>query len=365
MVLKRELAKMREKLKAKPETKVEAREPPSGPPTGQAQSEDSDAVVFKTYHVVSCDRGTNYYEDVPKMYKGDLRSDHLRGQHGLPMNLSKYLDKNPHIIFGVVDVYFCACDGGRSYHEGVGYKNGKLVADSQPAEKSYRNVSMGPRMQEIIKKIITAHPERLKGYSATSVPMYTDPFLLFFNHNQTLLELAGASNLSDADQGCMKMLCDWFEENYRQEWDAVNEMMSRNKITVKHYKKLFRPGEIFIEQGSPEDPDVLEACKVDDYPWLDGFKGRLNNYCWTFNGRFRKVHLSLPLDGFRKPLVSSNEEEVDITSLSYYPLRFAAEGVREKLIARGHKFWNFRTRKFVCYRESGESPVVGEVRVIS
>lgn len=299
------------------------------------------------------------------MFKGDLRSDHLRGHRGLPINLSKYLDKNPQIIFGVVEVYHCACAGGRSYHEGVGYKNGKLVADSPPAEKSHTTVAVGPRTQEIIKKIITAHPEQFKGYSATSVPRYYEPFLLFFNHNKTLLQLASASNLNEADQGCVKMLCDWFEETYRKEWDEANELMSRQKINTKHYSKLFRPGELFLERGTLEDPDVIQAYKSEEYPWPRSYQNRMDNYTWLFNGRFRKDTLSLPLGSFAKPLVNSSEEEVDITSLLYYPLRFAAEGVKESLIARGHKFWNFRTQKLVCYRESGEIPMVEEVRLAS
>lgn len=37
----------------------------------------------ETFHLVYCAQGRkSYYRDVPRMFQGDLISDHLRGQHG-------------------------------------------------------------------------------------------------------------------------------------------------------------------------------------------------------------------------------------------------------------------------------------------
>lgn len=321
-------------------------------------TKSSKPVTFKPYHVVKCRRGReNPYEDVPGMFKGDLMSDHLRGQRGLSKNISKYIEENPHIIFAPVSIYYCACNGGPTYHGIVGYQDGKLVADSAPAEREDTAVTLGPRMHNILKTIISTHQDRFRGFPAKDIPLhFQPPYRLFFRHNKTLSELVTSSQLDESDRECIVTLCDWFEENYRKEWIEAEELVSRNKINRKHYNKLFKPGELCL-WSIRNEPDILAVCKMQDHPWAHN-DSDLDNYVWVFNGHFRQNTYQGPSDP--STFDGPETKEVDITSLSFYPLRFAAEGTKEKLVARGHKFWRCRTRKLVCYRESGRTPGLGQ-----
>lgn len=327
-----------------------------------AQTESPKPDTFEEFHLVFCGRGrNNIYRDVPKMFKGDLISDHLRGQHGLPKNLTNFLGDNPEILFAPTKDYYCACYGGPNYYWTVGYRDGKLVGDSPPADSKFVRIVLGNRIQDIIKRIIKLHPERFKGYSAEDLLTWCpEPYRFFFNYNKTLLDVATSSEVSESDRSCMQMLCNWFEINHRKDWDEAHELMSRGKINSKHYTKLFRPDELYVAPVSDE-PDVLEVSKSKQYPWLDSIDQSMDKYSWSFNGRFSKYLSSHTLRQFPKRSVSK-ETEVDITSLPFYPLRFAEPGTKERLIARGHKFWNCRTRSLVCYRESGAAPVLGQVR---
>lgn len=319
--------------------------------------------TFENFHVVSCAGSRrNYYRDAPRMFKGDLISDHLRGQHGLPQNLTNFLKENLEILFAPTKTYYCACNGGPTYHGVVGYRDGKLVADSPPAQSEKVQIFLGERVKNIIQSIIESQPETFKGYSAVDFPAhhYSEPYLFFFNHNKTLLDIAASSDVSESHGSCIQMLCNWFETNHRKDWDEARELMSRGKINPKHYTKLFGPNELYV-RPIKGDPDVLEVFKSKEWPWSDSVDVLMDEYGWYFNGRFSKTTYSYSMRRFPKPSVS-DETEIDITSLPLYSLRFAKSGAREKLIARGHKFWNCRTRSLVCYRESGEAPVLGQVR---
>lgn len=330
------------------------------PPT---KTESLKPDTFETFHLVHCNQSRrNYYRDVPRMFQGDLISDHLRGQHGLPKNLTKFLEENPEIIFTPTKTYYCACYGGSSYHWTVGYRDGKLLADSPPAESTNVNIVLGNRMEDIIKRLITSHPEIFKGYSAANIPeWFPEPYRFFFNHNKTLMDIAASSDVTESDRSCIQMLCNWFETNHRKDWDEARDLMSRGKINPKHYTKLFGPDELYVRTKSGDDPDVLEVLKSKEHPWSDPHDELMELYGWDFNGRFKKSLYSDQIRVLPKPSVSK-QTEVDITSLRMYPLRFASPGTQEKLIARGHKFWNCRTRSLVCYRESGEAPMVTQVR---
>lgn len=319
--------------------------------------------TFETVHTVYCARGRfSYYRDVPRMFQGDLISEHLRGQHGLQKNLSSFLKDNPEIIFIVNKLYYCACYGGRGYSGAVRYRDGKLVADSPLAESRYVHIFLGNRIQDIIKNIIKSHPEVFKGYSTVNFrARCPEPFRFFFNHIETLLDISTTTDMSDSDRSCIQMLCNWFETNHRKDWDEAHELMSRGKINRKHYTKLFGPDELYVGPTRRDDPDVLLVFKSKEYPWANFHDNIMDYYSWGFNSRFSKTLYGWKLRLFPKSLVS-DEAEVDITSLGLYPLRFAKPGTKEKLIARGHKFWNCRKQSLVCYREFGETPILGQVR---
>jgi hypothetical protein len=243
-ILKKELAMAEEvkrfHAKDKIESEQQANESSENPVSSETQ-------VYETYHVVYCDGGKkNYFRDVPRMFKGDLKSDHLRGLVGV-VNMSKYLENQPHVVFVVVRQYNCSCGKGLDYHRIMGYKDGKLIKDSPPAESKENHVIFGNLIHTAMKCIIKTHPDCFKGYSAENLPKWIqEPYLLFYAHNKTFLELAKSGGLDDSDFERVKLLTTWLEDNWRKDWDEADELLSRNKINAKHYKKLFRPNELVL-----------------------------------------------------------------------------------------------------------------------
>ena len=315
--------------------------------------ENPETPTFKEYHLVWC-AGTkrNYFRDVPRMFKGDMKSDHLRGLRGME-NMSKHLEKHKEIAFAVVHQYQCSCAGGPDYHRRVGYKDGKIIDDSPPAESDKKHIVAGEGIERAMKNIMQSHPLRFKGYKEKPPNVFYEPYLFFYANNKPLLELADSSNLDEFESKSVKLLCDWFEKNFRKDWDEADELFSRGKVTVKHFPKLFLPDALMLNPRKYEQ-GMIWVYKVKPYPWRDIEDKDADVYWWTYNGKFQKIDgiidtsMMVTQEGFQ---MFERDGEVEITSLRVYPLRFAKPGVHEKLITRGNKFWGVRKKKLVSYTE--------------
>jgi hypothetical protein len=148
------------------------------------------------------------------------------------------------------------------------------------------------------------------------------------------------------------MVCNWFEENCRADWDEADELFSRGKITAKHYPKLFRPDELILNPRK-ENEGIVWVYKSRTYPWKDDKDAKIDMLRWDYNGAFRKNEVTMVICNTEKDYgdISERDGEVDITSLIFYPARFAGPDVLRKLVARGNKFWGCRRKKLISYTE--------------
>lgn len=328
------------------------------PTKTEAQKEKPQSLQHLTCHVVYCqEERRTYYMDVPRMFKGDSRADHLRGKVWIE-NLSKHLERHTHVSFAVVKGYYCSCMGGKrtmDYHRVVGHRDGKLIDDSKPAESRTRFVSLSVLTREIITKMMTSNPERFAGFRKM-VAYEDEPFYIYYVLNRTFLDLLAddSSQLDDTERLRVKPLCNWFEENCRKDWDEADEMLARGKINAKHYPKLFRPDELVVWKQS-EHPGIIRAAKTKPYPW-NGKGDQLDAITWSYNGVFERTELFgwLIMNNVDSEYlnIKIDDGEVDITSLPIYPMRFAEAGLHAKLIARGHKFWSCRRKKLISYADT-------------
>jgi hypothetical protein len=78
--------------------------PPHAPPgpiiNHYDDSDQPEAPAFEEVHLVWCVGRKTYFRDVPRMFNGDSKSDHLRGCHSLE-NMETYLKKRKHLAFAV------------------------------------------------------------------------------------------------------------------------------------------------------------------------------------------------------------------------------------------------------------------------
>lgn len=346
-ILREELDEVNETHSRTPENKT-----PLPPQTTDVDEESpvvARAPTYETIHRVTCEKdgSKNYYLDVPRLFKGDnIESDHLRGLIDSD-NAAEYLQNNQGTVFVANLLYTCHPRTKKRTRGHTGYKSGRTVNDSRPAESSETIIVIGSAIHQAIRTVMDAHPERFKGYNSTNLrTWYEDPFFLFYAHNRTFMELSGSSGLDDWAESSLRLLCTWFEENCRSDWDEGDALMAKGKYNNKHYGKLFRPGELVVLPREADGIDLLTLGKVADYPWKHEDPDDTEILTWTFNGSFIRLRRVVSLG-------SDDIIEKDIAvNLKHYPLRFAEKGIKEKLISRGARFWDCRKKKLVCYNEN-------------
>jgi hypothetical protein len=331
----------------------------------QTQSPDQPAKpISKVFHVVYCNSMRNYFYDQPRVFKGDLKSlDHLRGQQGIE-NITTYLDRNKNVAFAILNSYDCFCKGGTDYQRMVGYRDGKVLGDSPAAKPGSTFIQLNMSLRQALYRITEEHKDRFPGMEGMLWSYCDEPFLPFYIHNKTFLELCGASDLDDFDRESTLMICNWFEENHRTVWNETDELLTRGKITPKHFDRLFRPGELIVEP-EPDTFGTTVASRVEPYTGKEDTSA-LAVERWIFSGSFQRVNTPINLSVMFKrggEAVTQADREVDITDLRFYPLRFAKPGLRDQLIARGNRFWRSRKKTLISYDDpdletkEGEKPV--------
>jgi hypothetical protein len=280
------------------------------------------------------------------MFQGDRRFDHIRGREGI--SLTRYLEYHSHISFAIIHIYKCACGYGPTDHQVVGFSNGRLVEDSAVATSTEQKIYLCETLRGTIRDLMTLHPVKFRGFSKDEVREWCHmPYFPFYINNKTFLELANSSELEPERSAELELLCGWFEVNLRSDWDEAAELFSRGRVTLKHCHKLFVPSELVVTpRQMHNDQGLIEVIQVCDYPWKDQTDKIVDAISWTFNGAFQKVarwinptsnHPRLPWEG-----------EIDITSLPYYPLRFAHPNLKKKLTSRGQRFWSCRKNRLVA-----------------
>ncbi|KAH8722460.1 hypothetical protein GQ44DRAFT_358600 [Phaeosphaeriaceae sp. PMI808] len=71
-------------------------------------------------------------------------------------------------------------------------------------------------------------------------------------------------------------------------------------------------------------------------------------WSYKYDGSFYKAKSSVEI----QIEASEIEEELDISSLNVFPIKFASEEARSRLKNRGKVFWTCRERRFVSYNDS-------------
>ncbi|KAI8668144.1 AAA domain-containing protein [Fusarium keratoplasticum] len=335
-------------------------------------SQGSELVKFVTFHQVLCccarePTWTNYW-DPPHLFKGDTENDHFRGTNEVTQ-VEAYLKSHTEISFAVIAHYQCDRVSIRSIlaKEGQPGPRGRvLMQDHCPKGGGRKSIMVGPATQTGLQAIIEEFPDQFPGFEDTprffnlwggrflDNPCFQnlqEPFTLFYLYGKTLAKSFGEVDLDDLTRESLLLLCQWMEDNFREEWDKADALFAQGKVGLAHFKLLFRPGELIVYRGSHEDRSSLRGAVVPWYPFNIG-GGSIQLYSWVFNGHpsCSRSHFDPPIELY--PTSHSGGRLIDITSLEHYPLRFASKGVKAGLVARGQRFWACRRQKLVCYNEN-------------
>ncbi|KAH7140821.1 P-loop containing nucleoside triphosphate hydrolase protein [Dactylonectria macrodidyma] len=297
------------------------------------------------------------------MFKGDTRKGIPRGAVEMEGVLT-YLQNHTNLGFVVLEVYrFNSYSIGEIFDK-VGAAIGTLNKDYRSLETASRAIYVSPIVESAISSIMKACPERFPGFERLSNPntsRHEQPYTFFYLYHSTLMEFLSGDTLNELEKRHFGFVLEWMENNARADWNEADELFAQGKVNSKHYAKLFRPGELVVW------PDYFGkgttcASVVGDFPHINfpayEDSSYITCYVWDFSGKFSrlldfissKVEKCLNTDSVHK----SEDEAVNILHLSKYPLRFAEDGLRMKLVARGEKLWQLRRKTLVCIKEQND-----------
>ena len=251
-------------------------------------------------------------------------------------------------------------------------------------------------------KMFTSLPYRPSGFRPKHNYQLDAPYLSVYHSRSSLRDRA--SRLSLREQENWKLLVNYILETFGSEYEQVDTLISRGRISKSFIPYLFRPkqylvrnengvvrgymsdswlkisqripvtdedstfgdnsssvgsGDLPVEDGgsSPEDersfaggeescPGYFPADYEDETSsTYEVAAWAVKAHCWDFDGTFY-----VRSEEFQIPWTWRREEVVPISDLSLYPLDSAEDSVHSLLETRGRIFWSCRKQRHVSYK---------------
>ena len=275
-------------------------------------------------------------EDMPsRVDEEGLTSTHLSGQHPV-YDLDVYLKKNRNIPFLVIREHECA----KILVSASDFDNhGKKRQQTHVLPESISIVSNS--LRDALVRVAACGIDEVFWHTSFPRPEMTAPYLFLYHHRQTLLQYASAAEKTDESlTGThIKALYRYLDETHGQDIQEVDRLLKREKLTRKHFQKLFRPHDAIVVQRD----NVLLGYVPTDWPVRTKSGLSISCWCWTFQGQWlqrkeEKLEVSI-----------SGPGEINIQDLKAYPLRYAPLPIQEQLALRGRKYWDMRYQSFISY----------------
>jgi hypothetical protein len=174
-----------------------------------------------------------------------------------------------------------------------------------------------------------------RDFVSTSPSEYTLYFL--YHHRDVLCQTSTLDSFSDSTKALREYVQNGPPSVY---YRALDELFSRGQVSCEALEWLYEPNEVLLcKEG------LLEvACTLRSPPAV-GPSGSVELDCWSwgYDGtalrrKDKMIKLTVPTYG-----------TVPILQLSAYPLRYADEATRKRLLQRGRRFWELRNQIHVSY----------------
>ncbi|KAK4445387.1 P-loop containing nucleoside triphosphate hydrolase protein [Podospora aff. communis PSN243] len=331
-----------------------------------------DDITYVIVHRVACSRRSEGHRqharsamffDHPRLNAGDCKLSPLHGKARFPGSLDDYLDSHPETAFSVMKHYDC-----EEYHRSLKDSFYRIPmphlgqADKERGRLYYSVLSRpGPNAtpeSEIIEDIspqLRRTMRVLKDYdenvfSGWDLPQHLRaPYVHFYHVRDAVKQLTTDSTILDESaRAYISLLFQYLETAFGKDYQDANALFERGMVTRKQLHKLFRANDIIV---AVEDREP-RGYRAVDCQLSTGVFPTVVVHCttWSFGGQgtFEKADkvfvVNWPSDHY-----GDDTEEIPITSLLAYPLRYDRSGLRERLRKRGTMFWSCRGRRFVSY----------------
>ncbi|KAI3331596.1 P-loop containing nucleoside triphosphate hydrolase protein [Xylariaceae sp. AK1471] len=220
-------------------------------------------------------------------------------------------------------------------------------------------------MIEAAEEFFAQQPKFLEEFPGFNIRGSIEAPYLFWYHYRSL---GTFNSLSPTHQGMMKFLTSWIEENYGSLYSKVEDQLKRGVISAETMNFLIQPGDVLlwkekrdtmavIAQSWPtakNPPPLRSVDKKTDWRKSSNitdnaptWKWEVNSWQYDYDGSFFRNKCTMEI------LMQSEvfEEEIAITKLSTYPLRYASKEIKTALETRGKTFWSCRFRRLVSYKD--------------
>lgn len=226
------------------------------------------------------------------------------------------------------------------------------------------------------------------------------PYLFVFHQRGYTDTLSDTAKQSSQEQ--LALFWNYVIQTHGDEYSTADASLASGKITSDTVKYLFKPGDILVQRkadfylgwvakswaihakthvttrennratmkttseiplyGTEKPSQGMDNERV----WVQTWK--IPAWCWDFDGSFQRKHQELsfsivtendpgPGPGTiyeskaRTEDVSSTPEDIPISGLEVFPIRYAPQEVVQQLRRRGKAFWKCRNRKLVSYED--------------
>ena len=289
-------------------------------------------------------------------------------------NIRFYLEQHPEIAFVVY----------KDYDEVAPNDNSKIMSKDgvfripEPSKQALYLTS--DHMIKAVEQLARHIPDFAKLFPNFNPEKEISAPYMFIYHSIPLFDHV-LPHITPLEKELLDMLVESVIASHGKEYKAAKQCQNKGIVSRRLVKYLVRPGDVLVrtEDNVPRAYVAVSWAregKVDDEEKTNPREGRSHKinaqkdqgprireyrfdvvvWSWAFNGSFRKERETLQI----QLKVGDEDDEVSITSLNYFPLRFDKGGLQGLLEKRGKMFWKCRTKHLVSYSDDDNS-VLGSV----
>ncbi|RLL93199.1 hypothetical protein CFD26_101608 [Aspergillus turcosus] len=282
-------------------------------------------------------------------------------------NLGSYLSKHPEIAFAVFKDY-----RKKNMHTSRNNQDEDTVPPIEPYQVSMKFIS--DEMVDAFKAFMAIAPNFSTLFPNFKVDAEIQaPFLFWYHYRSSYLTIA--CQLKAAHRDLMDLMTRWIEETYSQEYDAIEASFGKGYVSSKTIKYLIRPGDVLVSKSEngvktgilsttwlQDHLDAKDETPTADKKEANGEHAVTSRYFsqgwhWAYDGTLYKQKRTIAINLTHK----TPDEEVDVSQLEYYPLKYASQDDRNCLRRRGETFRRLGTQRLVEYHTRSWSTLSSDI----
>jgi hypothetical protein len=290
-------------------------------------------------------------------------SDNMALAGNLPLvNLSSYLGRHEDIAFVVYKDY----DKSNSL-SAEELDRSDTIPLPRPTSESLKLVSQ--EMKEALRLFTKSIPDFALQFPAFDFASELNSPFLFWYYCRAYLDII-LPTLSENNRNLVEMLSLWIEGNRGSEYKKIDAQLSEGFITVESMKYLVKAGDVLVSNTNgvlsahmtkswalePQETSsvfkelratekirnsdtIAESARSSSFIW------HVETWSWVFDGMFKKKNSVVEI----KTSVTRPDEQVCISDLNMFPLKYASAEMQQTLQNRGRIFWSCRHKRMVSY----------------